>query len=78
MSVGAQSVAKKEGPARGPRKSRDALPRPIVLAVKGRREWKEWVDRLAAHDRSSVNELIDRALARYARWIGFEEVPPER
>jgi hypothetical protein len=68
-------VMVKEKPAR---KGRDMAPRPIALTVRGRDEWKAWVRRLAAADRSSLNELVDRALARYAREIGFKESPPER
>jgi hypothetical protein len=60
------------------RKSKDAEPRPIALTIRGRVEWKEWVARLAEADRTSMNELVDRSLARYAREIGFREVPPER
>lgn len=82
MSVGTLTVAKKRADAdrepRGPRKSRDAEPRPIALTIRGRDEWKEWVKRLADADRSSLNELVDRALARYAREIGFKDMPPER
>jgi hypothetical protein len=75
-----ESVARKrtDGEGAGQRKRPDSDPRKIVLAVRGRQVWKDWIDRLAAHDRSSINELIDRALARYAREIGFKEVPPER
>jgi hypothetical protein len=65
----------KEKPAR---KDRDPAPRPIALTIRGRDEWKAWVRKLAAADRSSFNELVDRALARYAKEIGFKESPPER
>lgn len=60
------------------RKSPAPEPRAPIITVKARAEWGEWLDRLAAYDRSSKVELIDRALARYAREIGFKEVPPER
>ena len=60
------------------RKSKDAEPRPIALSIRGRLEWKEWVARLAEADRTSLNELVDRALARYGREVGFKEAPPER
>ena len=60
------------------RKSKDAEPRPIALTIRGRVEWKEWVARLAEADRTSLNELVDRALARYGREIGFQEAPPGR
>lgn len=60
------------------RKTKDAEPRPIALTVRGRVEWKEWVARLAVADRTSLNELVDRALISYARQIGFKEGPPQR
>jgi hypothetical protein len=60
------------------RKRQDPEPRPIVLMIRGRQGWKEWVRRVAEHDRASLNDLVDRAIARYAREIGFGETPPER
>jgi hypothetical protein len=33
---------------------------------------------LAGFERISVNELVDRALVRYAREVGFKKVAPER
>ena len=60
------------------RKAKDAEPRPIALTIRGRVEWKEWVARLAEADRTSLNELVNRSLARYAREIGYQEAPPER
>jgi hypothetical protein len=75
-NVGPPSPAPELQPRR--RKSKDAEPRPIALTIRGRVEWKEWVARLAEADRTSLNELVDRSLARYAREIGFKEAPPER
>jgi hypothetical protein len=69
----AETVATK-----APRKGRTGDIRPIALTIRGKTEWKEWVARLADHDRASLNELVDRSLARYAREIGFKESPPER
>lgn len=60
------------------RKSPDPEPRGTLFSVKGRPTWLEWVDRLAAYDRSKRADLLDRALARYAKEIGFTEKPPER
>jgi hypothetical protein len=52
--------------------------KPLAVQVRGSAEWKAWVERLAARDRASVADLTDRALAAYARQIGFAEEPPER
>jgi hypothetical protein len=60
------------------RKRRDAEPRPIALTIRGRQDWKEWVASLAAFERISVNELVDRALVRYAREAGYKTGAPER
>jgi hypothetical protein len=78
MSVGTAPLARKRGAGDSPRKSPDPEPREVLFSVKGRKSWLEWVDRLADFDRSNRVELIDRALARYAREIGFDEQPPER
>jgi hypothetical protein len=86
MTSGAADMAREQarpgeersGRERAPRKSPDAEPRRPVLSIKARSAWAAWVDRLAAFDRSSKIELVDRALARYAREIGFKEAPPER
>jgi hypothetical protein len=60
------------------RKTRDPAPRPIALTIRGRAPWKDWVAKLAKHERISINELVDRALVKYGREIGFKENPPER
>jgi hypothetical protein len=46
--------------------------------VRGSAEWGEWVGRLADHDRSSYPDLVDRALAAYAKQAGFKDAPPKR
>jgi hypothetical protein len=51
---------------------------PIAVTLRGRPEWKEWVERLAKADRSSVAGMIDRAMTFYAKSIGFTEKAPER
>ena len=60
------------------RKAKDAEPRAIAFTIRGRIGWKGWVKRLAEFDRVPVNELVDRALIRYAREVGFKEQAPER
>jgi hypothetical protein len=60
------------------RKRRDTEPRPIALTIRGRQEWKGWVASLADFERISINELVDRALVRYAREVGYKTGAPER
>lgn len=51
-------------------------PKSIAFRVSG--EYGEWVDKLAASNRTNVASLLDQALAKFAREIGFTEAPPER
>jgi len=51
--------------------------KPIAAQVRGSARWKRWAQGLAKANRQSVAELIDTALARLAREIGYRE-PPER
>jgi hypothetical protein len=53
-------------------------PGPKTIGVRASAEYAAWVDRLAARNRTTVAGLVDQALARFAREIGFEEPPPER
>jgi hypothetical protein len=63
--------------ARPKKTSKAMLPdRTIAFRVSG--EYGVWVDQLASHNRSTVAGLLDQALARFAKEIGFEERPPER
>jgi hypothetical protein len=65
---------KKPGPKPDPERVRSA-----AIMVRGRPEWKAWVEKLATHDRApNLNELFDRALVAYARQAGFKEAPPPR
>jgi hypothetical protein len=59
--------------------SEDAKPtRPNGLIVRGSKEWREWLGRLAEHDRTTMADLIDRAVVDYARKVGFGEGAPRR
>lgn len=65
---------KKPGPKPDPERVRSA-----AIIVRGRPEWKEWVEGLAEADRApSVNDLIDRALVTYAREIKYPKPAPKR
>lgn len=52
--------------------------KPIVIQLRGTPEYKAWAERLAEHDRTTVADSTDRALALYAKHIGFTEPPPRR
>lgn len=68
-------MAKKKAPVRSP----DQWSRkPLALQVRGSAEWKGWVEELAGYDRTTAADLVDRALTRYAREIGYGKEPPER
>ena len=52
--------------------------KPIALQVRSGPEWKAWLEKLAKYDRTTAAEVADRALAAYARSIGFPDAPPDR
>jgi len=53
-------------------------PRPTALTIKGRTEWRDWVDRGAEFCRTDVAKLVDAALVEYLKQRGFEEPAPKR
>ncbi len=77
-AVGAIAVAKKKTPPPAPEPSPERWAKqPLAVQVRGRPEWKEWVESLAKSERQSVAALVDRALANLAKEAGFRK-PPER
>jgi hypothetical protein len=53
-------------------------PRPTALTIKGRSEWRAWVDRAADFCRTDVAKLVDAALVEYLKQRGFDEPAPRR
>jgi hypothetical protein len=53
-------------------------PRPTALTIKGRVEWRGWVERGAEFCRTDVAKLVDAALVEYLKLKGFEEPAPKR
>lgn len=51
--------------------------KPMVVQVRGSEEWKDWAERLADHERDTLTKLVERALGKWAKEIGFEP-PPKR
>lgn len=66
-------VAKSDTPNPGKWQSK-----PMALQMRGAVEWKAWLEKLAEFDRTSVADVADRAIARYAKEIGFPDPPPKR
>ena len=49
-----------------------------AIAFRAGPEYVAWVEDLATANRSTVSGLLDQALAKYAREIGFTNPIPER
>jgi hypothetical protein len=47
-------------------------------AFRMRQEYADWLEQLASFDRSTISSLLDRAVAHYAKSIGFSKEAPER
>ena len=50
---------------------------PLAVQVRGTPAWKAWVEGLAKANRQDVSGLVDQALARLAKEMGYPD-PPER
>lgn len=73
------NVAKKKRSKPAPESEPDEPGRkPMIVQVRGSAAYKEWVDELAHFDGLPLAALVDRALRRYAKEIGFHEEPPRR
>jgi hypothetical protein len=85
MSTRVTLAKKKQGPAQQTKGKAEASPRtrtpdaggPDFLRVRVSGAYKAWVTRFAAAERSDMSDLIDDALAAYAKAQGFE-APPKR
>jgi hypothetical protein len=53
-------------------------PRRTVLTIKGTDEWRTWLEELSRFLRTPTSTLVDHALVRYAKEMGFEREAPER
>jgi hypothetical protein len=72
-TIGVETMAKKTSKPEINRPSR----RKQIVAIKGTDEFKEWIVRFALAERSDMSDLIDDALAAFAKAKGFEP-PPRR
>ena len=77
-AFGATALARKKTTRREPDPEPEKwLRQPFAVQVRGTPEWKEWVEELAEYNRQKVAGLVDTALARLAKEIGFRD-PPKR
>jgi hypothetical protein len=53
-------------------------PRRTVLTIKGTDEWRVWLEGLAKHLRTPISTIVDHALVRHAKEMGYEPEAPER
>lgn len=63
-----------------PEKKRNpkAVRKPLGIQVRGRDEWKAWVEKGAIHCRLSVSTLVDLAITKFLKDQGFNDPPPNR
>lgn len=48
----------------------------VTKVIRVRREYADWLDCFASHQRANPAILIDRAVAEYAERVGFDPAPP--
>lgn len=56
----------------------DHGPRRTVLTIKGTEAWRLWLEELGKHLRTPTSTVVDHALVRYAKEMGFSKEAPER
>ena len=49
-----------------------------AIVVRGRDDWKSWVQELSDFCRLDLSDLVDAALVDYARTRGFDKSAPKR
>jgi len=53
-------------------------PRRTVITIKGTEEWRGWLERFSKYLRTPTSTIVDHALLRHAKEMGFHEEAPER
>ena len=75
---GVATMARPKKQASKPAPAEVPSPRGMILSVRGTPEWRDWLNRLAEHNRVKVADAIDHAVVAWARQTGFTEPPPKR
>jgi len=65
------------GRSKGGRPKVDA-PKRNILTMRGSEEWREWLNGLAEFCRLPTTTLVDHAVIKYAKDVGYEVAPPKR
>jgi hypothetical protein len=68
-------MAKKRIPAA---KAPEPGPRKTVLTIKGTDEWRGWLEGLADFLRTPTSTIVDHALVKYAKEVGYKAEAPKR
>jgi hypothetical protein len=55
-----------------------APPASVIVSIRVASDYRDWLDRLAEFERVNLSDLLDRAITRYARDVGFKEAAPKR
>ncbi len=71
-------MAKKKTPEPAPAGATSPGPRRTVLTIKGTEEWRVWLEQLGEHLRTPTSTIVDHALVRYAKEVGFGKEAPKR
>ncbi len=54
-----------------------AIRKPMVVQVRGSEEWKQWAEGLAEKEGDTLAKLVERALRKWAKDVGYPD-PPKR
>lgn len=71
-------VARKSTKPKGKPSPEPSNRKPMIVQVRGSEGYKAWVEKLAGFDGLPLAALVDRALRRYAKEVGFPDDPPVR
>ena len=53
-------------------------PRKTVLTIKGTDEWRVWLEGLGDFLRTPTSTVVDHALVKYAKEVGYTREAPKR
>ncbi len=70
------TMARKAKPAPGPAPKPGR--KPLLIQVRGNREWGEWAEKIARADSRPLSGVVEQALKMYARHVGVHDPMPER
>jgi hypothetical protein len=77
--VSVSTMAKKKVTKAKPTEPEPPLgPRRTVLTIKGTDEWREWLEGLSDFLRTPTSTIVDHALVRYAKEMGYQQPAPKR